>query len=280
MKLTYLSVVQMPLTAFQQVQMWIEGLAWIRLNLAASHHLSGNSPATVILRLEHIHAQDRIGELHHYMNNLLPITNNFVASLPNLQAPDLLSQQELLGLHLGPLPRTAAEMLSLLEMAVRLEARLCDAQLNGDIDPILGYVVPVGSYPPSPSHMFHTSIRIPSTIAPPIAVHAIEDEEMAEDNLSDLEEDWLVEDHPPHPPSPVFHPLPAPVYGHDWPEAVDLNGPNGIVIGSDDGSTDTEGVVGGWEGGEEGEIVEWPEWNAAVDNVDVAAGFVQGHHMG
>lgn len=158
------------MTAWQQLQLWIKGLDWIRLNLAASHHLLGNSPATVILCLENIHAQDHIGELHHYMNNLLPITRNFVASLPNLKTPDLLSQQELLNLHLGPLPRTAAEMLALLEMDVQLEAVLCDAQLNGEVDPILGYTVPVGSYPPSLSHMFHASIRIPGPIPPPITV--------------------------------------------------------------------------------------------------------------
>lgn len=269
----------MPLTAWQQLQMWIEGLAWIRLNLAASHHISGNSPATVILRLEHIHAQDRIGELNHYMNNLLPITENFVASLPNLQAPDLLSQQELLNLHLGPLPRTAAEMLALLEIAVQLEAGLCDAQLNGEIDPILGYVVPVGSYQPSPSHMFHASIRIPGPIPSSITIQAINDEEMVGDNLADLEEDWVIDQDLSPPPSPVYQPLPAPVYGHEWPDAIDPHGPNGIVIGSDDGSTNTEGMIGGWEGGEEGEMIGWG-LNAVVDDLDAAAGFMQVHYMG
>ena len=165
-------------------------------------------------------------------------------------------------------------------MAVQLEAVLCDAQLNGAIDPILGYVVPVGSYPPSPSHMFHASIRIPGPVHPPILVHAIEDDGMVKDDLADLEEDWMIDHDPVPPPSPVFHPLPAPVYGHDWPDAIDLNGPNGIVMGSDDGSTDTEGGRGGWEGGEEGGIGEWQGLDAAVDNIDAAVGFLQVHRMG
>lgn len=214
------------------------------------------------------------------MNNLLPITNDFVASLPNLQSPDLLSQQELLGLHLGPLPRTALEMLELLEMVVQLEAVLCDAQINGKVDPILGYIVPVGSYPPSPSHMFHTSICIPAPIALPIAVQAIEDKDMFDENISDIEEDWLIKDNPVPPPSPIFHPLLAPAYGHDWPDAINPDGPNRIVIGSDDGSTDTDGMRGGWGGGEEGDIGDWQALNAAVDNIDAATGFFQIHHRG
>ena len=211
------------------------------------------------------------------MNNVLPITTNFVASLPNLQIPDLFSQQELLNLHLGPLPRTAAEMLALLEMAVQLEARLCDAQLNAEIDPILGYVVPVGSYPPSPSHLFHSSIRIPGPIHPPIPVHAIEDEDMEDniDNLADLEEDWLVEAGLGPPLSPVLQPLFVPEYAHDWPDAVDLDGPNGIIIGSDGGSTTTDGDVGDWGGFGEEDVAP-----VAVNQWDAGEGFHQLPHMG
>lgn len=197
-----------------------------------------------------------------------------MALLPKLQIPDLFSQQELLNLHLGPLPCTAAEMLGLLEMAVRLEARLCDAQLNGEADPILGYVVPVGSYPPSPSHLFHASIRIPRPIHPPIPVHAIEDEDMEDDsdNLADLEEDWLVKAGLGPPPSPILQPLFVPEFAHDWPDAVDLDGPNSIIIGSDGGSTTTDGDIGDW-----GDDMHAP---VAVNDWDANMGFHQIPHMG
>ena len=138
-------------------------------------------------------------------------------------------------------------MLALLEMAVRLEAQLCDAQLNGEIDPILGWVVPVGSYLTSPSHLFHTSLRLPVPIQSPIPIQTIEDEDMEED-LSDIEEQWLIDVGlaPPPPPSPVVQPLFVPEYGHDWPDAIALDGPNGIVIGSEAGSTDTNTDIGDW----------------------------------
>lgn len=187
-----------------------------------------------------------------------------------------MNQQELLNLHLGPMPQTAAEMLALLEMAVRLEAQLCDAQLNGEIDLILGWVVPVGSYLTSPSHLFHTSLRLPVPIQSPIPIQTIEDEDMEED-FSDIKEQWLIDAGlaPPPPPSPVVQPLFVPEYGHDWPDAIALDGPNGIVIGSEAGSTDTNTDIGDWRDMGVEEFIP-----AAHGNVDLAHGFLQLPHMG
>ena len=245
---------------------WMEMFALGRLNLVIAHTQDPQGEATRVLRREHLGAQDRIAELYHFSNPGWAGNGPFVAAWPGAQVVNLDDHAHLLQVTLGPAPRTVTEINVLFEAALELERGLAHAQFTGAVDPILGEVVPLGSYPPSPSFLFHPGIFFPLPRPAQIVIQSV----MHEDgDLAGMEEDWLDADSsqetisvalstvstgpPPPPPSPsaiVNHPS----YGFDWPEAMGPHHPNGVVI-----SLDTDS-----EGSEEVDLADWADLPAAA----------------
>ena len=195
---------------------WMEMFALGRLNLVIAHTQDPHRAATRVLRRENLGAQDRIAELFHFANPGWAANRPFVAAWPGAQVVNLKDHAHLPQVTLGPAPRTVTEINVLFEAALELEQHLAHAQFNGAANPILGEVVPLGSYPPSPSFIFHPGVFFP---LPPPAQTVIQLVMHKDGDLASMEEGWLEEDSSQETTSaavstrsthPPLHPLPRP----------------------------------------------------------------------
>ena len=183
-------VLQMDNINFVILAPWMEMFALGRLNLVIAHTQDLRGEATRILRREHLGAQDRIAELYHFANPGWASNGPFVAAWPGAQVVNLDDHAHLLQVTLGPAPQTVTEINVLFEAALELEHHLAHAQLTGEANPILGEVVPLGSYPPSPSFLFHPGIFFPLPQPAQIVIQLVMHKG---GRLAAMEEDWLHE---------------------------------------------------------------------------------------
>lgn len=224
----------------------------IRVALAAEFNIDPFSQCTRALRLMDVIAESQLEDAGAFMMASGVAITSFINPLVTMNRNDRPTYSQVVAAlttarHLDP-----AEWAIGLAEAGELHRFLVQGQLEGQPDLILGYVVGVGSYSPTPGGTYHSST--PPSPAPTL-VQAVESQLLNDTGLVD-------------PNSPVS--INNNVISDGEMEFIMMNGTESDVTDSENGSPPWD--LGNWAH-HENQVMDFP--GPAWDRVPVAEGFQQ-----